>query len=230
MSEHDSGEERPRRRLWLYSVLVLLAAISGGIGWFLGAEKSPGVPAPQPQVAHAPATIPEKVTPPAVTPAASPNASQPENAVQLPRAKSAETAAQPANTIVRNEPVEKTMKQDSAPAKTDLSLNKVPSPKEQNQTSKSSKDMSEPPPARKAVPGKRIYSISELPEEIRGGLPALSISTHIYSQEKSERLASINGHIGREGQEIFSGVRIDSIVPDGAILSYQGYRFKIGLK
>jgi general secretion pathway protein B len=79
-------------------------------------------------------------------------------------------------------------------------------------------------------PDNRIYAINELPESVRQGLPSLTISTHIYSPDKSERLAAINGQIGREGQEVMTGIMLESITPDGAILRYQGYKFRVNLK
>jgi general secretion pathway protein B len=100
--------------------------------------------------------------------------------------------------------------------------------------SKSSQDRSaeeiRPQPEKKTVPDNRIYTINELPEAVRQGLPSLTISTHIYSPDKSERLAAINGQIGREGQEIMTGILLESITPAGAILRYQGYKFSVGLR
>ena len=101
-------------------------------------------------------------------------------------------------------------------------------------TSKSSPDGASedirPQPEKKVVPDNKIYAINELPEAVRQGLPSITISTHIYSSDKSERLSAINGHIGREGQEVMTGITLESITPDGVILRYQGYKFRIGLK
>jgi general secretion pathway protein B len=69
-----------------------------------------------------------------------------------------------------------------------------------------------------------------LPESVSKGLPAFAISTHIYSTEPTERLVSINGSIGREGNEIMPGIVLESVLPDGVILKRQGYRFRVGLR
>ena len=84
-------------------------------------------------------------------------------------------------------------------------------------------------PEKKPDPN-RLYAVSELPEPVSKGLPSFIISTHIYSTEPVERLASINGNIGREGQEIIPGIFLISVLPDGVILKHQGYRFMVKLK
>ncbi|HMK61816.1 MAG TPA: general secretion pathway protein GspB [Dissulfurispiraceae bacterium] len=229
MSEHYI-EYRPKQRFWLYAVFLLLAAASGSIGWFFGSEQI-SIPPPQPsQNVPITAKAPESPAPAAVAPAIPPSSTPSENVTQPPQTKSVDTPMQISSTTDQNNQVDQLKKQDQEESSSDRYSQKASSPKKQAQPKQHQKKIAETPTPKKVVPGNSIYSITDLPEEIRGSVPALIISTHIYSQDKTERLASINGHIGREGQEILKGIKIVSIVPDGAILSYQGYRFKVGLK
>ena len=226
MTEHEDREDKPKRRVWLYAMLVFLAA-AGSVGWFLGSDKTSSAPAvPQQTAPVTMNTSAQPQPPPSSAPAS-------ENPTAAPPAQVTETAA-PAKTAIpqtekRDVPVAKQAAGTSRVDK-DSRIKKAASAADLSRSSQSAQEAAKPAGVKKTVPGNLIYSISELPDEIRQGLPALSISTHIYSQEKSERLASINGHIGREGQEIMSGIALESITPDGAVLRYQGYKFKVNLK
>ncbi len=79
-----------------------------------------------------------------------------------------------------------------------------------------------------AVSG-RIYDLGELPEEIRSALPEFRISGHAYSSEPQTRVVRINEKILQEGQDLSPGLRVEEIVPTGVVLSYRGYRFRVGI-
>ena len=228
MTEHEDREDKPRRRVWLYAALVFFVAVSGSVGWFLGSDKNSGFSAKPQQTA--PVTMntsaqPQPSPPPCVGPSS-------ENPTAAPQAQTTETAAPAKAVIPQTEKPETARKQTARTSQVDKdsSMKKTASTTDRSRASQAAPDAAEPANIKKTVPGNRIYSIAELPDELKQGLPALSISTHIYSQEKTERLASINGHIGREGQEIMSGITLESITPDGAVLRYQGYKFKLNLK
>ena len=226
MTEHEYREDKPKRRVWLYAVLVFFVAAAGSAGWFLGSNKNSGVSEKPQQTA--PVTMNTSVQPQPSPPPVGPSSNNPTTA---PQVQSTETA--PAKAVIPK--TEKRETEEKKTARTpqvdkDSRMKKAALTTDRDRASQATPDEAETANIKKSVPGNRIYSIAELPDELKQGLPALSISTHIYAQEKSERLASINGHIGREGQEIVSGITLESITPDGAILRYQGYRFKINLK
>lgn len=75
----------------------------------------------------------------------------------------------------------------------------------------------------------RIFNLKELPLSVRKGLPDLTISAFLYSSNPSSRMLSINGRTLREGQEVITGLKLEQITRDGAVFSYQGYRFHIGV-
>jgi general secretion pathway protein B len=82
-----------------------------------------------------------------------------------------------------------------------------------------------PPP----LPNK-IYHISELPQSIQQKLPTFAISTFLYSGDPSSRSVRINGQMMREGQYLSAGLKLEEIMQNGMIFSYQNYRFQVGLK
>mgnify|MGYP001294722115 CR=1 FL=1 len=57
-------------------------------------------------------------------------------------------------------------------------------------------------------------------------LPAISITVHAYAPNPKERLASINGKLVQEGEEVSPGLRLEKITEDGVLLNYQGQRFR----
>ncbi len=76
----------------------------------------------------------------------------------------------------------------------------------------------------------KIYTYKELPEGIRKNLPPLTLSIALYSDDPATRIARIDGQTLREGQDLAPGLKLEQIVEHGVILSYQNYRFRIGMK
>jgi general secretion pathway protein B len=78
--------------------------------------------------------------------------------------------------------------------------------------------------------GQRVLSVKELPLSVQKSLPELSISLHYYASSPPSRIVSINDRTMREGEELTAGLKLEEITADGAIFSYQNYRFRVGLK
>ncbi len=72
-----------------------------------------------------------------------------------------------------------------------------------------------------------FIEFSQLPTEVKKELPDITINGHIYSDQKSARIANINGYITREGDKISSGLILEEIITTGIILSYKEFRFRI---
>jgi general secretion pathway protein B len=88
-------------------------------------------------------------------------------------------------------------------------------------------------PPEKTAPIKRsnkVVALEELPETVKKGLPGFKISTHVYGNDSESRLIRINDKTLQEGQEVAPGIKVEEIIQSGAVLNYQGYRFRIGLK
>ncbi len=56
-------------------------------------------------------------------------------------------------------------------------------------------------------------------------LPQLRLDLHAYAARPQDRFVMINMHKVREGDTLPEGVRVDSITPEGAVLSYKGSSF-----
>lgn len=75
----------------------------------------------------------------------------------------------------------------------------------------------------------RILALSDLPPDVRRGIPEMSFTVHLYSAKPAERMVSINGKMMKEGQEVTAGLKLLEITADGMVFSYQGYTFKRGV-
>ena len=56
-------------------------------------------------------------------------------------------------------------------------------------------------------------------------IPPLRLDLHVFAVRPQDRFVMINMHKLREGDTLPEGVHVDSITPEGAVLSYQGSKF-----
>jgi hypothetical protein len=56
-------------------------------------------------------------------------------------------------------------------------------------------------------------------------LPQLRLDLHVYALKPQDRFALINMHKMHEGDSLQDGVRVDSITPDGVVMSHNGSKF-----
>jgi Type II secretion system protein B len=56
-------------------------------------------------------------------------------------------------------------------------------------------------------------------------LPQLRLDLHVYAAKPEDRFALINMHKMHEGDALADGVQVDSITPDGVVLSHNGSKF-----
>ncbi|MCR4300579.1 MAG: general secretion pathway protein GspB [Sulfuricaulis sp.] len=69
--------------------------------------------------------------------------------------------------------------------------------------------------------------LQEMPQDFQRALPPLAVTIHVYSHDQSQRILFINNREYRQGSEIEGEIRVEDIVPDGAVLSFRGERFKL---
>ena len=69
--------------------------------------------------------------------------------------------------------------------------------------------------------------LQQMPQDFQRALPALAVTIHVYSHDESQRILFINNREYRKGSQIDGGIRVADIVPDGAVLSFRGERFKL---
>lgn len=57
------------------------------------------------------------------------------------------------------------------------------------------------------------------------GLPSLHLDLHVFADRPRDRFVMINMHRLGEGDSLPEGVRVETIRPDGVVLTYHGTRF-----
>ncbi|MGH8180585.1 MAG: general secretion pathway protein GspB [Steroidobacteraceae bacterium] len=57
------------------------------------------------------------------------------------------------------------------------------------------------------------------------GLPSLHLDLHVFADRPKDRFVMINMHRLGEGDSLPSGVQVETIRPDGVVLTYHGTRF-----
>jgi general secretion pathway protein B len=56
-------------------------------------------------------------------------------------------------------------------------------------------------------------------------VPEVALSLHVYDADPARRFVFVNGQRGRDGETLPNGLRIEQILPEGAVLSWTGNRF-----
>lgn len=69
--------------------------------------------------------------------------------------------------------------------------------------------------------------LQQMPQDFQHSLPSLAVTIHVYSHEESQRILFINNREYQKGSRMEGGIRVEDIVPDGAVLSFRGERFKL---
>ncbi|MCM5682761.1 general secretion pathway protein GspB [Schlegelella sp. S2-27] len=82
-----------------------------------------------------------------------------------------------------------------------------------------------PPPVPAA--GSRIHTPSELPDDVRRSLPALSVGGSVYSSNPSDRVLILNGRPFREGDQPTPDLTLEEIRLKSAVLRFRNYRYAI---
>jgi general secretion pathway protein B len=80
------------------------------------------------------------------------------------------------------------------------------------------------------APEQKVFNLKDLPLSIQQSLPAFTISVSVYSNDPDSRMIKINGQRLQEGQYLTAGLKLEEITRDGAIFSYQNYRFRVGIR
>jgi general secretion pathway protein B len=72
-----------------------------------------------------------------------------------------------------------------------------------------------------------IPFLSSMPSDFQRELPTLSVNIHVYSPDQAQCILYINNRQYHRGEIIDNGVQVMEIVPEGAVLQYQGRHFKL---
>jgi general secretion pathway protein B len=196
---------------WALAIAALLLVNLGVVGWVL--LRHPSAHATTVAAAPAPAPQPLSATPPPPAPPPAPPAQAPLSAAAAPAAAPAAAAAAPASAVPSSAAppagaADEGNPQDYAPA-------------------------TDPPPPgpqdghvrRGTVAGVPLYQDAAATPGV--DLPQLRLDLHVYAAHPQDRFVMINMHKLHEGDSLPEGVRVESITPEGAVMSYHGSRFML---
>lgn len=82
--------------------------------------------------------------------------------------------------------------------------------------------------AANAQPATPVRRFAELSPELRAQLPQVNISGSTYSSDPELRTLIANGKVIQEGDEIASGLQVETIGQRSAVLNFRGTRYSIG--
>lgn len=82
------------------------------------------------------------------------------------------------------------------------------------------------PPVPK-TPEARIYSLAELPTNIRQELPNVVVGGSSYSTNPALRMLMLNGKMYQERDQPAPNLQLEQIRQGSAVLKYKGYRYRI---
>ncbi|MBI5057828.1 MAG: general secretion pathway protein GspB [Nitrospirae bacterium] len=83
------------------------------------------------------------------------------------------------------------------------------------------------PDTNKTASTNSIPELSQLPQNVQGELPKLSILGHIYSNSSDTRMVNVNGDILREGDTVAKNLTIKEITETGVVFNYSGTLFRV---
>lgn len=208
----------PRARsspgLWPWLTGALMIVVAGGAAWWgWHDERAPLAKPTNPVAAQVRGSVPDVAPLPGV----------PE--VGVPRAATAAAPEAMAPAIVLALP--------NPPAAAVLPQRGPLAPNTPQTAARASTARTDPatglrPPAASPPPTDgRVPALSELPDDVRRGLPALVVSGATYSESPAHRMLIVNGQVFREGEEPAQGVVLERIQPRSAILRHKGTRFSM---
>ncbi len=194
--------DAPAARLpgWLWPVAALVVLVIGALVWMLLGRDPPRERAaamPMPTVVPLPVPSPAPAPAPTTPPAALPSATP---APRPPLAVPAVPSVKPPARVL-----------PAAPASAPVTRPEgAPEPK-----------------AKALVAEPRIFTLAELPEDIRRELPTLAIGGAMYSENPANRMLIINGQTFHERDQLAPGLRLVQIKLKSAVLEFKGLRYGI---
>ena len=72
-------------------------------------------------------------------------------------------------------------------------------------------------------------NITDLPADVQQQIPAMTFSSHIYSDDAKFRMVNINGKLLHEGDMVANGLRLVRITEEGVVLTFEGYTFEVSV-
>ena len=192
---------RARTRLWLISGAVLtLSVLAAGLWLWRAPASEASLPAVQLAMVPPLVTAPAPALAPAPAPA------------PLPAATSVAT---PAPAITRTLPVVTPIAASPAPP---VVVAPVPAAAPKAVASA---------PAAAPVVAPVVPLLSEMPEDFRRQIPALTITGAVYSEAPAQRLLLVNNLVLHQGDLAAPELSLEEIRPKSSVFSFRGTRFRV---
>jgi general secretion pathway protein B len=199
---------RPRFPYWALALAVLLV-INIAVGAWVFLHRPPPAEAPTQTAAVSTASTAAQSAPPQAPAAASQSAPAAAQTVITAPVPATPAASRPEPVLSNSETKDTSQNPDDyAPA--------VPSER-QNQDQAGSHVRSG------TESGLKNYTDAATSPDSH--MPALRVDLHVYAAKPEERFVLINMHRLHEGDSLPEGVRVESITPEGVVVSYQGAKF-----
>ena len=214
---------RSRLPLWALALGVLLAVNIVIVAWVLIRRPAAHVDA---VLASAPVAAPAEAPPPARAAAALPAPSAPAAAAHA----TAAAATAPATTPPADDNAPAQVAPAGPAAAAPLAAANV-SGADEGSPEDQAPAADAPPPGQSALSHVRRATADGVPlyQDIAAApgshLPPLRLDLHVYAQRPQDRFVMINMKKMREGDSLPEGVHLDSITPEGAVLTYDGAKF-----
>jgi general secretion pathway protein B len=246
--KNDLGSAAPRRRSIWPLLLILALLLNGGVlgGWLLLRQEKPAMaeapsgepgrtlatrpvlplPAKDPVPRPAPRSV--EAQPAVPVAAAEPLTESPVESVPPAVAPPAEFPSIPPVAQSKEEsgaPVSIPLETPAAPAELSASLEPEPPGQVQAAAQKFPSTAAAAPAGAAPATTESFPLFSELPSDVRSGLPEMNLQLHFYSMEPARRLVRLNGFNLREGEKGGDGLNVVEITPDGIRLACRGIRF-----
>lgn len=207
----DGGDTRARNPWPLVVTLVLVSNALLGLGWWAWQRATDAPHAADTSPPAAPATVntdPMPPAPPVVAAQSTPQAKTPVGDLAA-EARAATPTPSPRTVVPKRTYIPGTAAATISPP--------APAPEDTGVQPTAAH-----PPAAAAIPWLR-----ELPASFRSAVAPLNVNIHVYAGSSADSVLYINDHQYRAGESLPNGVRLDAVVADGAVLSYQGQQFKL---
>ena len=219
--EWESGEDTRTRSPWLMVAVLAICLntiLLAVLVWRFGFANDNAATSTRSETATAaptagPAPAQSATTLPAATPATS--AMPPVIVLQQP------TQSAPAVIVREREPTSTRLATENSRSVRPLPAAQTSQNENRRAEPTTTAASSEPAPGTDA----ELISVHELPLATRQQLPPLSMNSHIYANNARDSFVMINGVSLSPGQAISDGVQLVAVVPEGAVLSFQGQRF-----
>lgn len=217
-SERDPSAPGARRALWLgVAAALALAGMGGGLWFWQTAPEAPLAVVVQP-VAIQP-QVSAAVAPPVA-------AIAPDLAPVLP-ATATETAAAPAAPAAAVPVVNARIKAKPEPTRAAPAVaTPLPVPAPPRTAAKAA-----PAAAALAAPASATSAavplLSELPDELRRQVPAITITGAVYAENPAQRLLLVNNLVLTQGALAAPEVKLEEIQARSSVFSFRGTRFRV---